>query len=490
MIKNERQYRITKAQVEKFSDALAQQSVHAQQDRSVHPLLRKAEREALEAQLAELRTQVEEYEALKAGRYAVLELNSLEELPPALIKARIAAGLTQKDLAQRLGLKEQQIQRYEETEYASASFTRLVEVSHALGVRIREDILLPQITLGNLLNRLSEAGIDRKLIVRRFLPSLRAIDSRSESNEYTDNSVIYTVAALKRVFGWSWADIFGSQPLQLSTAALGSARFKVGARTNERRLSAYTVYAHFLALLTLEITSDLPKRPIPTDPLEIRDAIFSTYGSLTFENALRYVWSLGIPVLPLKDSGAFHGAFWRMNGRNVIVLKQQTPFIARWLFDLLHELYHAAQEPESSERTIIEEDIMSEERRESDEEVDASEYAADVVLDNRAYQLFEMCLEKAENNEKYDVARLKGVVPKIAQQENVSTGALANYVAFCLSLMDDQKINWWGTANNLQVRDEKIWETARDIFLEYVDFGKLNEMDRNLLFRALSDNEE
>jgi ribosome-binding protein aMBF1 (putative translation factor) len=143
MIKNERQYRITKTQVEKFSDAINQLSVHNQQDQSVHPLLRKAERDALENQLAELRAQVKEYEALKAGRYAVLELNSLEELPPALIKARIAAGLTQKDLAERLGLKEQQIQRYEETEYTSASFARLVEVSRAIGVQMQEKILLP-----------------------------------------------------------------------------------------------------------------------------------------------------------------------------------------------------------------------------------------------------------------------------------------------------------------------------------------------------------
>jgi hypothetical protein len=30
---------------------------------------------------------------------------------------------------------------------------------------------------------------------------------------------------------------------------------------------------------------------------------------------------MGIPVLPLSDRGAFHGATWRIQGRNVIVLK-------------------------------------------------------------------------------------------------------------------------------------------------------------------------
>ena len=62
MIKNERQYRITKAQIEKFSNALAQLPDSSQQDQSVHPILRKAERDSLKSQLAELRVQVEEYE--------------------------------------------------------------------------------------------------------------------------------------------------------------------------------------------------------------------------------------------------------------------------------------------------------------------------------------------------------------------------------------------------------------------------------------------
>ncbi|MBM4258372.1 MAG: helix-turn-helix transcriptional regulator [Deltaproteobacteria bacterium] len=43
-------------------------------------------------------------------------MGSLEELPKTLIQARIAGGLSQEDLATTLGLKPQQIQRYEATE--------------------------------------------------------------------------------------------------------------------------------------------------------------------------------------------------------------------------------------------------------------------------------------------------------------------------------------------------------------------------------------
>jgi hypothetical protein len=209
----------------------------------------------------------------------------------------------------------------------------------------------------------------------------------------------------------------------------------------------------------------------------------STYGSLTFKNALHYVWSLGVPVLPLNDSGAFHGAFWRVEGRNVIVLKQPTKSAARWLSDLLHELWHAAQEPELYERTVIEESETAQERRESPEEKTATRFAGHIVLGGRAEELVKLCEEEAGES----IERLKRVVPLVAARENVSVGALANYIAFRLSLQGE---NWWGTATNLQAQDTDYtdpWQTARDYLLERANFGQLNEVDRNLLLRSLSE---
>ena len=49
-----------------------------------------------------------------------------------LIKARIALGMTQKDLAKRLKVKEPQIQQYEATNYARASLTRVEQVARIL----------------------------------------------------------------------------------------------------------------------------------------------------------------------------------------------------------------------------------------------------------------------------------------------------------------------------------------------------------------------
>ena len=135
MIKNERQYRITKNQADRFSqtlDSLRRHSVEAREE--VLPLIAKAQEDALTSQLSDLEEQLREYESLKAGNFEIEDLNVVAELPTALIKARIAQGLSQKDLAERLRLKEQQIQRYEATDYASASLARIKEVVSALGV--------------------------------------------------------------------------------------------------------------------------------------------------------------------------------------------------------------------------------------------------------------------------------------------------------------------------------------------------------------------
>jgi ribosome-binding protein aMBF1 (putative translation factor) len=140
MITNERQYRITKAEIARFEEALA----HADEDAAdLSPRLRQAMHDQFASQLDDLRTEVEEYERLRSGRVAVIELESLVQLPDALIRARAAAGITQKMLADRLGLREQQIQRYEATHYAGAGWQRLQEVAAALGVTTRAEIILP-----------------------------------------------------------------------------------------------------------------------------------------------------------------------------------------------------------------------------------------------------------------------------------------------------------------------------------------------------------
>jgi ribosome-binding protein aMBF1 (putative translation factor) len=132
MIKNERQYRITKAQAAKLEAALETFSARPAHDGKTHPRLVKAQGDALRSQLESLQAELREYEGIKAGKVPPPDLSYIAVVPQDLIRARIASGLSQKELAERLGMPEQQIQRYEAVEYESVSLARIIEIAKAL----------------------------------------------------------------------------------------------------------------------------------------------------------------------------------------------------------------------------------------------------------------------------------------------------------------------------------------------------------------------
>jgi transcriptional regulator with XRE-family HTH domain len=482
MIKNERQYRITKAQLDRFSDAIAH--VKAAPDSGIDPILKRAESEGLQSQLRDLKDEISAYEALQAGNAHVVEVESFDEIPTALIRARITAGLSQKDLAVRLGLKEQQVQRYEATNYAGASFSRLSEVVKALGISVREDIFVPteHLSIQSFLTRLEGLGLNKQFVKQRLFADHVDTTQGANPGQNSAEIIFRTASTLRRMFGWSLAEILGPTQPQFDLSIAGAARFKLPVRVADRNLGAYTIYAHHLSRLALDATVGLAIHPIPRDPMEICESIRSQYGTLDLKSALDYVWNLGVAVLPLDDPGAFHGACWRVGGRNIIVLKQKTRSEARWLFDLFHELWHAGEEPQLNERTVIELPETSPERRNADEEKKASRFAGNVVLEGRAEQLVAMLVSETGG----EIPRFRSALPRIAKRENVSAGSLANYVAFRLSL---QRENWWGTASNLQTVGDP-WTIARDSFLTRSDIARLNKIDCGLLIRALEEQSE
>jgi transcriptional regulator with XRE-family HTH domain len=84
-----------------------------------------------------------EYEALQQGRVSEVTLHSLEELSDALIRGRLAAGLTRRELAERIGVREQQIQRYEATRYAAVRLERAQTIVDAIGLTVEERATFP-----------------------------------------------------------------------------------------------------------------------------------------------------------------------------------------------------------------------------------------------------------------------------------------------------------------------------------------------------------
>lgn len=476
MIKNERQYKITKAQIQRFEQALRDFAKEQLTLKGVDPIFKSAHREALQSQLESLQTEVAEYEALQTGNQKVFEVDSLDILPAALIKARIAAGLTQKMLADRLGLKEQQIQRYEASEYSAASLSRLGAVIKALGVHVREGIVLPgSVSLDSILKRLGNLGFDKDFVLRRLIPP--ALQTQLQEAGAQDALVIRVAAAIARVLGLRVEDLFGRDQLHLSQVALFTARLKARAKADMKYMTAYAVYAHYLAMRVLDAIEPSPQT-LPTDPKEVAKKL-RTSGGMTFENVLRFVWSCGVPVLPLQDARAFNGACWRVENRNVIVLKRNTASPARWMFDVLHEYRHAGQAPDQSSLSIIDTSAIAQDQVDVDAEEEASTFAGDVLLGSRAEELTAIVVQRADDG---NIPLFKSVVPRVAHENNVGTAELANYIAFRLSL---QGRDWWGTAANLQTNDAASWQIAVDVLLEHLDLKKLPETDRSLLVQAL-----
>jgi DNA-binding Xre family transcriptional regulator len=130
MIKNEKQYRISKSWVKKFEDAIFEAKQLPKNPKQ--PWLRRGQIESLQVQLDDLQVEIKEYEALKTGKVKLTPLDAVSALPVLLIKWRIANNWTQKELSERLGLAEQQIQKYENTNYSTATLETLTRIAIAL----------------------------------------------------------------------------------------------------------------------------------------------------------------------------------------------------------------------------------------------------------------------------------------------------------------------------------------------------------------------
>ncbi|WP_310487809.1 helix-turn-helix transcriptional regulator [Chamaesiphon sp. VAR_69_metabat_338] len=137
MIQNERQYKTTQTKLRDFKLDLAALDVPG----DLHPRLILARKNSLNISIGELHQEIAEYDLLKSGQVNQFSIESFQDLPAVTIEARIAAGLTQKELAEKIGVHEQQIQRYEANNYHAVGFDRLQKVMSALDIRIAKTIV-------------------------------------------------------------------------------------------------------------------------------------------------------------------------------------------------------------------------------------------------------------------------------------------------------------------------------------------------------------
>jgi DNA-binding XRE family transcriptional regulator len=140
-IKNQRQLTASRNWLKEFREALREAEKNPLQ---LPDILHRAEMDGIQSQILALELEIAEYETLSNTAPNKATLHSLEDLPEALVRMRIIRGLTQQELAEKLNLKPQQIQRWESGAYNKATFKRLLQVMQALEFDIPSVFLIDQ----------------------------------------------------------------------------------------------------------------------------------------------------------------------------------------------------------------------------------------------------------------------------------------------------------------------------------------------------------
>lgn len=89
----------------------------------------------------QLREEVEVYERMRRGDIAPVE--SLMDIGRVLVGLRIARGLTQRELAERMDVSESQVSRDERNDYHGISMERAERIVRALQGRVRLQVDAP-----------------------------------------------------------------------------------------------------------------------------------------------------------------------------------------------------------------------------------------------------------------------------------------------------------------------------------------------------------
>ncbi len=331
-----------------------------------------------------------------------------------------------------------------------------------------------QISWKALFRKLSKLGISKSLIENKVIPDY------IPQNIKMKGDIVTAINYLSEVFGFSKRSLVFDEAPIISDVPMRRAFYKKPVNTNIHQVNAYSHYAQFIAKSVSIGCKDILIRDYPNDVEKFKSLITDEEGAFDIESILKVVWELGICVLPLNDSGVFHGASWNIEGRHVIVLKQKTDSHAKWIFDLLHELYHVFVHLEDSNSSVIEEqEISPAQISDSIEEREANAFANKIIFGDKADYLAKKCVERANGR----MEKLKQSVISVAKEENIRVDFLANYIAYRLNFEGE---NWWGTANSLQINKPSPYEIIKNNLINKINYNHLNKIESYMLSKAIN----
>ena len=143
MIKDESQYEFSKEWVEKFNKTIAAMERDEEAKRKDFPRWESG-RSVIQCHLNQLHEEITEYERLMAwdkSKPIEIVVEDFNRLSEALIKARMAAKMSEEELAEILDLDPERIKEYEKKKYQNASLMEILDISLALGLEFKTAVM-------------------------------------------------------------------------------------------------------------------------------------------------------------------------------------------------------------------------------------------------------------------------------------------------------------------------------------------------------------
>ena len=316
---NEKEVRETRARISRLSEAL--NSEHAMEPvvAGLPPEVVSQVSRMMKAERVRLTHAVEAYEEAKdTQRATALKKLVNRDLGLMLIVARIANGFSQKDLAWRLGVKEQQIQRWEAERYGQISLKNYHRVATLLGVRPWADM--------------------------SDQPELRGLDKVIDG---VSKSEIKKILKHGRENGWFAEDVTGPElhryiaenRIDFGSPGLLRTGLNVVHHTEDVMLHAWR------ARVTARVRKALAGVEDIYEPLELKwlpELVRLSSDPRGPLRAVEVLASCGIVLIvePQVPGLKIDGAAFIVDGRPVIGMTVRTDTVDNFWFTLMHELAH------------------------------------------------------------------------------------------------------------------------------------------------------
>ena len=136
MIKNLRQYRIAVKQLRSYN--WLRQRISRRPTSPLDLRSRSEDLARVDELSGRLQSEIDEFETLCKSTTEISDIDRIAELPSQLIRARIAVGWTQQELAAKCGVRREKILRYEKDDYRLATMETVIKVSTVLSSGLLE----------------------------------------------------------------------------------------------------------------------------------------------------------------------------------------------------------------------------------------------------------------------------------------------------------------------------------------------------------------